>query len=81
MDMSRRQFLKVTGLGILSVAGMSALAGCGSSSKGSGSSSDSKVAAIKERGKLKCGVKKDVVGYGYLDTKTKKYEGLEIDLC
>ena len=86
--MSRRQFLKVTGLGILSVAGMSALAGCGSSSKGSGSSSkgsgsssDSKVATVKERGKLKCGVKKDVVGYGYLDTKTKKYEGLEIDLC
>lgn len=60
---------------------MGALAGCGSGSKGSGSSSDSKIAAIKERGKLKCGVKKDVLGYGYLDTKTKKYEGLEIDLC
>ena len=60
---------------------MGALAGCGSGSKGSGSSSDSKIATIKERGKLKCGVKKDVLGYGYLDTKTKKYEGLEIDLC
>ena len=81
MDMSRRQFLKVAGLGVLSVASMSALAGCGSGSKGSGSSSDSKIATIKERGKLKCGVKKDVLGYGYLDTKTKKYEGLEIDLC
>ena len=81
MDMSRRQFLKVAGLGVLSVASMGALAGCGSGSKGSGSSSDSKIAAIKDRGKLKCGVKKDVLGYGYLDTKTKKYEGLEIDLC
>ena len=81
MDMSRRQFLKVAGLGVLSVASMGALAGCGSGSKGSGSSSDSKLATIKERGKLKCGVKKDVLGYGYLDTKTKKYEGLEIDLC
>lgn len=81
MDMSRRQFLKVAGLGVLSVASMGALAGCGSGSKGSGSGSDSKIATIKERGKLKCGVKKDVLGYGYLDTKTKKYEGLEIDLC
>lgn len=85
MDMSRRQFLQVAGMGILSVAGMGTLAGCGSSSDGkSGSasgSSDSKLAAIKDRGKLKCGVKKDVIGYGYLDTKTKKYEGLEIDLC
>lgn len=72
-------------MGILSVASMGTLAGCGSSSDGkSGSASggsDSKLAAIKDRGKLKCGVKKDVIGYGYLDTKTKKYEGLEIDLC
>ena len=72
-------------MGILSVASMGTLAGCGSSSDGkSGSasgSSDSKLAAIKDRGKLKCGVKKDVIGYGYLDTKTKKYEGLEIDRC
>lgn len=72
-------------MGILSVASMGTLTGCGSSSDGkSGSasgSSDSKLAAIKDRGKLKCGVKKDVIGYGYLDTKTKKYEGLEIDLC
>lgn len=60
---------------------MGALAGCGSGGKGSGSSSDSKIATIKERGKLKCGVKKDVLGYGYLDAKTKKHEGLEIDLC
>lgn len=84
MNISRRNFLKIAGLGALSVAGMSTLAGCGSSSKDSGSaagSSDSKVEAIKSRGKLKAGVKKDVVGYGYLDTKTKKYEGLEIDLC
>ena len=85
LDMSRRQFLQVAGMGILSVASMGTLAGCGSSSDGksgsSSGSSDSKLAVIKDSGKLKCGVKKDVIGYGYLDTKTKKYEGLEIDLC
>ncbi len=84
MDMSRRKFLQVAGMGILSVAGMGTLAGCGSSSSsksGSSDGGDSKVATIKERGKLNCGVKKDVVGYGYLNTSTKEYEGLEIDLC
>ena len=85
MDMNRRQFMQVCGLGSLAVAFGGALAGCGSSSAsekaGSASGSDSKLAAIKERGKLKAGVKKDVPGYGLLDTKTNKYEGLEIDLC
>ncbi len=78
MDISRRQFLN----GASPAPALPAWARlrCGSGSTGSGSSAlqDS---TIKERGKLKCGVKKDVLGYGYLDTKTKKYEGLEIDLC
>ena len=30
---------------------------------------------------LNCGVKADVLGYGYLNTETNEYEGLEIDLC
>ena len=55
------------------------LVGCGGSS--SSDSNASKLQTIKDRGKLKCGVKKDVVGYGLLDTATGKYEGMEIDLC
>ncbi|MDY2777480.1 MAG: transporter substrate-binding domain-containing protein [Collinsella sp.] len=76
--MSRRQFMQAFGLAALGIAGAGTLAGC---SGGSGSSSASKLETIKSRGKLKAGVKKDVIGYGYLNTSTKEYEGLEIDLC
>ena len=75
-NISRRQFVVTLGASA-AVAGL-CLVGCGGSSS---SSSDSKLQTIKDRGKLKCGVKKDVVGYGLLDTATGKYEGLEIDLC
>ena len=67
------------GVAAAAVAGLG-LVGCGGSSSSSDSNA-SKVQAIKDRGKLKCGVKKDVVGYGMLDTATGKYEGMEIDLC
>lgn len=77
-NISRRQFVVTLGASAAAVAGLG-LVGCGGSS--SSSSSDSKLQTIKDRGKLKCGVKKDVVGYGMLDTATGKYEGLEIDLC
>lgn len=83
-NISRRNFLKTCGLGVAAVAGMSALAGCNSDPAASGSnggSDESKVQAIKDRGKLNCGVKADVIGYGYLNTETGDYEGLEIDLC
>ena len=76
-NISRRQFVATLGASAAAVAGLG-LVGCGGSSS---SSSDSKLQTIKDRGKLKCGVKKDVVGYGLLDTSTGKYEGLEIDLC
>ena len=82
MDMNRRQFMQACGLGSLAIAFGGALAGCSSDSgSGSGAASDSKVEAIKSRGKLNAGVKKDVIGYGYLNTETNEYEGLEIDLC
>ncbi|WP_270574326.1 transporter substrate-binding domain-containing protein [Candidatus Collinsella stercoripullorum] len=83
-DISRRNFLQVCGLGIVAAAGTGALAGCSGGSDGTGSgtgSGDSKIATIKARGKLNCGVKADVLGYGYLNTETNEYEGLEIDLC
>lgn len=76
-NISRRQFVVTLGASA-AIAGLG-LVGCGGSS--SSSSSDSKLQTIKDRGKLKCGVKKDVAGYGLLDTATGKYEGLEIDLC
>ena len=83
MNMNRRQFVQACGLGSLAVAFGGALAGCSGSESGSGSGAagDSKVEAIKSRGKLNAGVKKDVIGYGYLNTETNEYEGLEIDLC
>ena len=78
MNMNRRQFVQAFGLAALGLAAGGSLAGCSSDKP---EESASKLETIKNRGKLKAGVKKDVVGYGYLDTKTKKYEGLEIDLC
>ncbi len=82
-NISRRQFLQALGLSTAAVAGLG-LVGCGGGSNGgsaSTGSSSSKVDAIKSRGKLNAGVKKDVPGYGYLDPSTNSYEGLEIDLC
>lgn len=83
MTISRRRFLELCGLGALALGGTGALAGCDSSSSTSSSSGDSgsKLALIKKRGHLNAGVKKDVPGYGYYDTATGKFQGMEIDLC
>ncbi len=81
MSMSRRQFVQAFGA-TAAVVGAGALAGCNSDPAASGSGdASSKLEAIKARGKLNCGVKADVLGYGYLNTETGEYEGLEIDLC
>lgn len=86
MNITRRQLLETAGLGTLGVAGMSLLGGCSSSDSdapagSAAASGDSKVETIKSRGKLNAGVKADVLGYGYLNTETNEYEGMEIDLC
>ena len=81
MDMNRRQFIQVFGLAALGIAGAGSLAGCGGNAGSGSSDTSSKLEVIKSRGKLKAGVKKDVIGYGYLNTATNEYEGLEIDLC
>ena len=57
------------------------LTGCGNSTSGEGSDKGSKLAAIKSRGHLNAGVKKDVPGYGYYDTAKGRFEGMEVDLC
>lgn len=80
MNLSRRQLLKAFGTAG-ALAGLGALAGCNSDPAAESDSSGSKVETIKARGKLNCGVKADVLGYGYLNTETGEYEGLEIDLC
>ena len=82
-DMTRRRFIGLAGAAW--VAGIGALAGCSDKSTvsrtGSTSASSSKLAAIKARGHLNAGVKKDVPGYGYFDPAKGTYEGMEIDLC
>ena len=77
---SRRHFLQLAGAGMLALTG-TALAGCGNSTSGEGSDKGSKLAAIKARGHLNAGVKKDVPGYGYYDTAKGRFEGMEVDLC
>lgn len=80
MSITRRNFIKVSGASA-AVLGLG-LVGCSGGSDGSGSGdAASKLQTIKDRGVLNCGVKADVLGYGYLNTETNEYEGLEIDLC
>ena len=80
MSITRRNFIKVSGASA-AVLGLG-LVGCSGGSDGSGSGdAASKLQTIKDRGVLNCGVKADVLGYGYMDTATQEYEGLEIDLC
>ena len=80
MSITRRNFIKVSGASA-AVLGLG-LVGCSGGSGGSGSGdAASKLQTIKDRGVLNCGVKADVLGYGYLNTETNEYEGLEIDLC
>lgn len=77
---SRRHFLQLAGAGMLALTG-TALTGCGNSTSGEDSDKGSKLAAIKSRGHLNAGVKKDVPGYGYYDTAKDRFEGMEVDLC
>ena len=79
--MSRRGFLRFAAGGCV-LLGVAGLAGCGSSQGGSGASAGgSKLEAIRSRGHLSAGVKKDVPGYGYFDPAKGTYEGMEVDLC
>lgn len=80
---SRRAVLRALA-SVAALAGAGALAGCGSSGAQGGShspESGSKLSAIKARGVLNAGVKKDVPGYGYYDPAARTYAGMEIDLC
>lgn len=78
--LTRRSFLRIAAAGAAAI-GVGALAGCGAAAPSGSAQAGSKVAAIKARGQLNAGVKKDVPGYGYFDPATGTYEGMEIDLC
>lgn len=75
--LTRRGFLAVCGTAAAALAGLS-LAGC---ARSGGATAMDGLSAIQGRGVLKCGVKTDVPGYGYQDTATGKYQGMEIDIC
>jgi general L-amino acid transport system substrate-binding protein len=40
-----------------------------------------RLAVVKSRGKLICGVNNAVPGFGYLDGKTGQFSGFEVDFC
>ena len=80
MSISRRNFIKLSGASA-AVLGLGIVGCSGGSDAGSAEASASKLQTIRDRGVLNCGVKADVLGYGYMDTATQEYEGLEIDLC
>jgi len=74
----------VLGLAALLLATAFGIAGCGST-KAETTPTDTKlpaqVQAIKDRGKLKVGVKIDVPGFGLKNPQTGKQEGLEADMA
>ena len=84
---SRRDFLKVTGL----VGAAAALTACGGSASSAAASTASSAAgsaalgadtqAIVDRGVLKVGVKNAVKGFSFQDTLTGEYKGLEDSLA
>jgi general L-amino acid transport system substrate-binding protein len=39
------------------------------------------LAAVRERGTLKCGGNANVPGFGYLDPETNEFAGFDIDFC
>ncbi len=48
---------------------------------GAGAASASVLDTVKQRGTLNCGTDNTAPGFGYLNTKTGKMEGLDIDFC
>ncbi|MDM8302829.1 transporter substrate-binding domain-containing protein [Collinsella tanakaei] len=73
---SRRQFGAVTVAGIAALVG---LAGCTDAGGSAGRTGTASSAASSDT--LRVGVRADIVGFGYLNEKTGKYYGLEIDIA
>ena len=81
MDISRREFGALAlALAALPLGG--SLAGCtGAGAPAAGSGSAAASSGKVGEGTLTVGVRSDVMGFGYLNEKTKKYYGLEIDIA
>ncbi|MCL2332451.1 MAG: transporter substrate-binding domain-containing protein [Actinomycetia bacterium] len=80
--------LVVLGLAAVLLVSVFSLAGCGSNNNATDNKPADNAAAlpaqvqkIKDAGVLRVGVKQDVPGFGLLDPKTNKFEGMEIDLA
>ncbi len=80
-DITRRGFLGLALSGAAVAAG--ALAGCtpnASQAGGSGSAATTSASAASSDS-LRVGVRADIVGFGYLNERTGKYYGLEVDIA
>ena len=76
---TRRQFGAAALAGVLALPG---LAGCTDAGSSTGSASgSSSIATTASSDTLRVGVRADIVGFGYLNEKTGKYYGLEIDIA
>lgn len=79
-DITRRGFLGLALSGAAVAAG--ALAGCTPKAAQTGSAgSAGKAAPASSSDTLRVGVRADIVGFGYLNERTGKYYGLEIDIA
>lgn len=79
-DITRRGFLGLALSGAAVAAG--ALAGCTPKAVQTGSAgSAGKAAPASSSDTLRVGVRADIVGFGYLNERTGKYYGLEIDIA
>ncbi|HET7702513.1 MAG TPA: transporter substrate-binding domain-containing protein [Candidatus Limnocylindrales bacterium] len=78
-------FVMVTALAIGACTGGSGSSGSPAASTGGGAaasfSADSTMGKIKAAGKLVCGTKFDVVGFGFKNPTNNEVEGLDADLC
>lgn len=76
-----RRTLCALALSALPIGALSGCTGGGRATVGSTGSNSTRTASSQEAsGTLRAGVRADVMGFGYLNEKTGKYYGLEIDL-
>ena len=87
-----RKIKKMVGLVVSAVMALAVMTGCGSTGSATSATKGAtektttealapEVQAIVDRGVLRVGVKNAVIGFGFQDTLTGKYSGMEIDLA
>jgi putative glutamine transport system substrate-binding protein len=73
--------LKMTGINVLLLTVIAAVLAGACSKKQADAADTTGTGAIKSMGVLKVGVKSDVPGFGYYNTSTNAYEGMEIEIA